>query len=353
MSRLGRPGSEAITPEECGHIHRDMNKRVTWLLPVKDGMPYLTEALASIEAQTYKNWEVIAWVNGSTDGTLAELQSWIPARLPGHIVAGKPTTYGLAMAEMTLQAETEFCAIVHADDINTPDRLFKQLSFMEAHPEIAVVGTLYDVIDADGRTVAGPGHQYLHHDDIVHYMIQNTAIGCPTALFRRSAVLEVGNHRPRTLVEDYDLWLRLAVNHKLANLDECLLHYRVHARSATQVAVAEDLVAPAANSCFYETAPSLYGCSPKDARLLRERRHPFALLPLYRIARFLSRTQGRTALNRFFSLSFIQGGRGLVKSSDLISRLPLTLLAYRKTPIPLIWTRIRQRILRSKSHMRH
>ncbi len=323
-----------------------MTARVTWLLPVRNGMPYLSEALASIEAQTYKNWEVIAWVNGSADGTLEELHRWIPARLAGRIIADRPTTYGQAMAEMTLQAETELCAIVHADDVNTPERLAKQVEFMKTHPEIAVVGGWYDVIDAHGNTIAGVGQQYLSHDDIVHFMVQNVAIGCPTALFRRSAVLEVGNHRSLALVEDYDLWLRLAVQHKLANLNECVLHYRIHDRSATRIAMSEDLVTPAANACFYETAPTLYGLSLEEARLLRERRHPFALLPLYRIAKHLSRTQGGTILGRFLSPSFVQGGRGLVYPRDLLSRVPLTLLAYRKTPARLLWSRLRRRVFR-------
>ena len=246
----------------------------------------------------------------------------------------------------TLLAATELCAIVHADDVNTPDRLAKQVAFMEAHPEIAVVGGRYDVIDANGDTIAGVGQQYLSHDDIVHFMVQNTAIGCPTALFRRSAVLAVGNHRSLGLVEDYDLWLRLAVHHKLANQDECVLHYRIHERSATQVAVAEDLVTPAANACFYETAPELYGLPLKEARLLRKRRHPYALLPLYRIAKHLSRTQGGTTWGRFLSPSFVQGGRGLVHPRDFLSRLPLTLLAYRKTPLRVIWSRLSRRIFR-------
>ena len=165
-------------------------------------------------------------------------------------------------------------------------------------------------------------------------------------MFRRSVVLEVGNHRPLSLVEDYDLWLRLAVRHKLANLADCVLHYRIHERSATQIAVAENLVTPAANACFYETAPTLYGCSLDTARLLRERRHPFALVPLFRIARHLSRTQGGTAWGRFLSPSFVEGGRGLVNRRDILSRLPLMLLAYRQTPLRAIAARLRQRVFK-------
>ena len=316
-----------------------MSERVTWILPVRDGMPYLRETLASIEAQTYRDWEVFAWVNGSADGTLEELQRWIPSRLPGRIVADRPTSYGEAVGTIIAEARTELCALIHADDVNAPHRLERQVSFLSAHPEVALVGSRYDVIDAASQPVAsrgGPGHPYTEHDDLVHMMLMESPLGCPTVLFRRSAVLDVGNHRDVPLVEDYDLWLRLAARHKLATLDETLLHYRIHARSATTLASAANQVVPAAAACFARNAPDLFGLSEVEALRLRQQRHPFALAPLVRAARHLSRTQGGTTLGRFFSPSFVQGSRGVVKPTDLLSRVPLALLAYGRNPLRLL-----------------
>ena len=88
-----------------------MSLRVTWLLPIKDGMPFLPETLASIEAQTYQDWEVLAWDNGSTDGTIQELKRWIPSRLPGRVVTDCPLGLGLSLAQMVLRADTELCAL--------------------------------------------------------------------------------------------------------------------------------------------------------------------------------------------------------------------------------------------------
>src|SRR3954470_6092499 len=110
--------------------------KVTWLLPVKNGMPYLPETLASIEAQTYRNWEIIAWDNDSTDGTLELLQAWIPERLPGKIVTGNPLPLGRTLSELVQLAETEYCARIDADDVNYPNRLAVQVAFLNAHPEI-------------------------------------------------------------------------------------------------------------------------------------------------------------------------------------------------------------------------
>ena len=330
-----------------------MSERVTWILPVRDGMPYLTETLASIEAQTYRDWEVFAWVNGSADGTLEELQRWIPSRLPGRIVADRPTTYGEAVGTMIVEARTELCALIHADDVNVPHRLERQVAFLNAHPEVALVGSRYAVIDEESRLLAGrsgPGHSYTEHDDLVHMMLMESPLGCPTVLFRRSAVLAVGNHRDVPLVEDYDLWLRLAVDHRLATLDEPLLHYRIHARSATAVASAANLVVPAAAACFALHAPALFGLSGTEAVRLRQQRHPFALAPLVRTARHLSRTQGGTMLGRFFSPSFVQGSRGVVKPTDLLSRVPLAILAYGRNPLRLLSIlrhRLRSRLTRA------
>ena len=325
-----------------------MSGRVTWILSVKDGMPYLTETLASIEAQTYRDWEVFAWVNGSSDGTLEELQRWIPARLPGRIVADQPSNYGEAVGTMIAESSTELCALIHADDVSAPHRLERQVAFLEAHPEIALVGSRYDVIDGDSRPKpgGGPGHPYTAHDDIVHMMLMESPLGCPTVLFRRSAVLEVGNHRHVPFVEDYDLWMRLARRHKLATLPDPLLHYRIHERSATTWASAANLVVPAAATCFARNAAALYGLSEAEALRLREQRHPFALAPLVRVARHLSRTQGRTPWSRFFSRSFVQGSRGLIKPTDLLSRVPLAILAYWNRPSDLVSV-LRGRLQRS------
>ena len=54
-----------------------MSNKVTWLMPVKNGMPYLKECLESIYNQSYTNHEIIVWDNGSTDGSVEELKKWI------------------------------------------------------------------------------------------------------------------------------------------------------------------------------------------------------------------------------------------------------------------------------------
>jgi len=172
-----------------------MRDLVTWLLPVKDGMPYLPEMLASIASQTYCNWKILAWDNGSTDGTVEELHRWIPSRLPGKVVTGHPLSLGNCLAKMVQQCEAEFCARIDADDINLPECLITQIDFLHQHPEIAVVGTQVCRID-EHITNYGLWRPYpLHHSDIVHFLMKDCVLWHPSVLFRRSKVLEVGNYR--------------------------------------------------------------------------------------------------------------------------------------------------------------
>ena len=316
-----------------------MSEQVTWLLPVKNGMPYLPETLASIEAQTYKNWEVLAWDNGSTDGTVEELKKWIPSRLPGRVVTDSPLPLGECLAEMVRQANTEFCARIDADDINFPERLEKQVDFLLKNSDIAVLGSQINCIDQNGKKHHLRMEYPLVHDDIVHYMLRTCAMSHPTVLFRRSAILAVGNYRDvfvdgnRYFCEDYDLWLRVATRFKLNNLDLTLLNYRVHDRSITRITSAENMTTRAENDCLCRNAPLLYGCLEEDAQLLREWCHPEPIKVLMQIAEYLDRTQESNVPDRLRSKSFIGVGRQMMSSKDVISCLRWAALNQNKLAI--------------------
>jgi acetyltransferase-like isoleucine patch superfamily enzyme/GT2 family glycosyltransferase len=311
-----------------------MDCKVTWLIAVKNGLPYLPETLASIAAQTYKNWEVLVWDNGSTDGTLDELQKWIPSRLPGRVVSDRPASVGISRAEMVQYCQTELCAIIDADDLNLPERLEKQVKFLDAHPDIAVVGSQVQFIDERGEPKNETYTVPMQHDDIVHEMLFQNSIAQPTVLFRRAAILEVGNYRFEPSwngvnIEDYDLWLRVAAaNLKLANLPETLVKYRIHSRSTTQQSIRNNLLKNAMDFCAAENAPKLFGCSGDAIAQLRNKKYGFAIKPLFQIAQHLHAKQaqgkqGSTLLARLRSNSFLESCKNLVASKDIGSRLIL------------------------------
>ena len=212
-----------------------MGGRVTWLLPVRNGMPYIAETLASVEAQTYRDWEVLAWDNGSTDGTAEELRRWIPSRLPGRVVSDEPLSLGLSLARMVESCRTELCARIDADDVNLPERLEEQVAFMSAHAEVGAVGTWVEHMDERGATRPCPESWNLPPEDaeLRWHARWATPLHHPTVMFRRSVVMAAGNYADRMPYEDHDLWFRVALRAGLANIPRPLVRYRVHSANVS------------------------------------------------------------------------------------------------------------------------
>lgn len=198
---------------------------VTWLLSVKNSGRFLRETLQSIYAQSYRNHQVFVWDDCSMDGTLEELQRWIPALIPGKIFSGRSLRLGASLAFLVEQAETEFCARIDGDDVNHPERLQRQVSYMLEHPEVGVLGSQTEHIDEYGHPCSSSWH-YPVSDAEIRWRTRWQASLChPTVLFRRSAVLEAGNYRDFQ-IEDLDLWMRMSLSTEIHNLPEPLVKYR-------------------------------------------------------------------------------------------------------------------------------
>jgi glycosyltransferase involved in cell wall biosynthesis len=302
-----------------------MATRVTWMIPVLNGMPYLPITLASIEAQTYRHSEIVVWDNGSTDGTVEEATRWIPSRIPGVVVTGQPLPLGLARAAMVSQCKTEFGALIDADDVNEPQRLERQMQFMAGHPEVAVVGTQLRQINSAGEDM-GPFTDYpLTHEQILAEMLRSNPIGQPAVLFRCAAVLAAGNYRDfsPTHVEDYDLWLRMAaMNFRMANLPDALVRYRVHERSTTQKSIAANRLDAEMLRRLQEAAPALYGVDGETIARLKMRRQPDAISTLSGIARHVHLGE-----RPFRSSAFYAVARQMISPSDLSSRVRISFAA--------------------------
>jgi glycosyltransferase involved in cell wall biosynthesis len=305
------------------------NPNVTWLLPVKNGMPYLAEALASIEAQSYRDFRVMAWDNGSEDQSVEELRRWIPSRIPGTVVTGESLPLGECLARMVERCETEFCARFDADDINLPDRLGHQVAYLLRHQDVGILGGQYHRIDEVGRPLP-VGFLPLEHEEIVSYLAITNPISHPSVMFRRSVVLRAGNYRkvgPSDVnIEDYDLWFRVALISKLENLSIPLIYQRTHERSTTVMASRKNLIRPAMADCYYQYARQLYGNTAAEARLLQNRSHPCIYLSLLRMAWFRARRSGEGTLSTLFSKAFLTIGHDLVPRWDLGSRFLLAVL---------------------------
>ena len=204
---------------------------VTWLLSTKNSMPYLEQTLHSMANQTYRSHKVLAWDDCSADGSLEELRRWIPSRIPGTIFAGIAKPLGPSLAVLVEQSDTELCARIDGDDINLPERLEKQVTYLSQHPETGIVGGQIQIIDRTGDVV--DRWHYEANDAAIRWRSRWESRLChPAVMFRKGLVLAAGNYRD-TKSEDADLWQRLSLLTEFHNLPDILLQYRRTSTSST------------------------------------------------------------------------------------------------------------------------
>lgn len=209
---------------------------VSVLMPVFNAEAYLAQAIESILGQTFKDFEFIIVDDGSTDASPALLQRY--ARKDGRIHLISRENRGIARTrnELLSQAQGEFVAMMDADDIALPDRLSRQIAFLQHHPDVVCLGSSYQLIDEAGRLLltcfAVP-----EEDTAIQRQLLTGSGGVhqPTVMFRRATAIAVGGYdETMPVCEDLDLWMRMGEVGKLANLKQPLVQYRLHARSISE-----------------------------------------------------------------------------------------------------------------------
>ena len=207
---------------------------ISVVMSVCNGSAYLPQAVESILAQSWCDFEFIIIDDGSTDGTLDILRTYESKDTRIHVVSRENTGLTRALNEGISRARGQFIARMDADDIAEPSRLDLQIGYLQAQPECVAVGCSLLLTDPDGDPLAEE-ESPLTHDQIVAKL--RCGIGSlphPTAVIRRDALNSVGGYRESFLcAQDLDLWLRLAEVGSLANLPQALLRYRLHPESVT------------------------------------------------------------------------------------------------------------------------
>jgi glycosyltransferase involved in cell wall biosynthesis len=294
---------------------------ITVIIPVLNAMPYLPEALASLEAQTFRDFEVSFWDNGSADGSVEEARRWIPSRLPGRVVTGRPLPLHECLATMVEESRTEFVARMDGDDVCMPQRFEFQFRRLVSDNELAAIGSQRCEIDARGNLMQEPCPQPEPFYKILSKLLVVNALLHPTVMFRRAAILNAGNYglceKP---CEDFDLWLRVAKRYKIENSVEVLLKYRVHEAGIIQSAKrAGDLERPNIE-CLKLHVNSLFGIKADRYQALRYKRVPFSLPDLLRAAGKISLRTGVSANEVLCSEEFLWSSRCLTARKDYASR---------------------------------
>ena len=209
---------------------------ISVVLPVYNAEAYVSEAVESILAQSFTDFELIAINDGSTDGSGAILRE-LAARDTRIVLVERPND-GLvsALNEGIESARAEFIARMDADDVAMPERFALQHARMVKEPELAVLGSLIRWMDRAGNIIE-LANQPLTPKAIARCLEQGCPVAHPTVMMRRGAVLKVGGYRKAfPHAEDYDLWLRMSdLGYAIANLPQPLLNYREHGANVSAV----------------------------------------------------------------------------------------------------------------------
>lgn len=203
------------------------------VIPVFNAARYLESALASVQAQTFADFEIITVDDGSTDNSKALLDK-LAAREPRLRVISRPNT-GIvgALNDALAAALGEFVARMDADDLCLPERFARQVAYLRAHPDCVCVGSTFLYMDAAGSLLKECSRP-TDHATIERELLSGNGgvIVHPAAMFRRAAIEQAGRYREKAQwIEDLDLYLRLAQIGRLSNLSEVLFHYRLHEQS--------------------------------------------------------------------------------------------------------------------------
>lgn len=271
---------------------------ITVIIPVLNGMPYLIEALASLEAQTFRDFEVIVWDNGSTDGTVKEARNWIPSRLPGRVVSDTPLPLHQCLAQMVTEASTEFIARMDADDVCLPERFERQLIYLRKHAEVAVVGGQMELIDECGTSHGPADHAPTRFADILFTFLFSNPMAHPTVMFRRSMILEAGNYSRPKPVEDLDLWMKVAKRSVMANLPETVLRYRRHSGAVCGAIGKPNLeIVEKLDETAEAHLPEMLGISEASLKRLKRRECKLVFPLLLKVACGIHRRTGVTVFS--------------------------------------------------------
>lgn len=211
-----------------------MTPHVSVVMPVRDGARWLGEAIDSVVAQTFGDWELIVIDDGSSDVTPAILAE--AARREGRIRLFRQDALGLvaALNRGLAEARAPLLARLDADDRARPERFARQMSHLDAHPAIGLLGSWADEIDESGRR-RGHVRPSAQPDELVRILAKANPFVHSSVMLRTELARRLGGFRAAfRAAEDYDLWLRLAEIATVANLPEPLIEYRWHGANVTR-----------------------------------------------------------------------------------------------------------------------
>lgn len=217
---------------------KNIKPLVSWLLCTNRADNLLWRAIDSCLCQTLTNFELLIITNGVEAKLIAKQveERYIDDDRVCVLVSDiQMLNFNLSLG--VWRARGQYIARMDADDVSVPDRLAAQVSFMDKHPEVIVLGSSYELIDAHDR-LYGQVSLPCADSEIRTLLITSNPFCHPSVMLRRKAIADAGAYLGGRNAEDYDLWCRLSLMHAdipiFANLSQPLLRYNIDPSGAAR-----------------------------------------------------------------------------------------------------------------------
>lgn len=206
-------------------ITENRSPKLSVLMTVYNGMPYLPKAVESILTQDFTDFEFIIVDDGSTDGTSTYLKQLSDSRV---LILSQENGGTAAASNFGLsRCRGEYIARMDADDITLPARFGKQVRFLDENPAIGILGTQLACMGEcrTGKSLNLP----CSNKTIRQSLLKGKHALChPTLMMRTQLLRDIGGYWKLRLIDDWDMMLRMTEITQAHNLNELLHHYRVH-----------------------------------------------------------------------------------------------------------------------------
>ena len=203
---------------------------VSIITPVYNGEQYLSEAIESALAQTYKNFELLIVNDGSTDNSTDIIRPFLK---DSRVIYIEQKNAGVAAARNTAikQARGKYIGFLDQDDLWLPEKINTLVTFLEKNVEWALVHTPQIYIDNLGNEIIAYEKDFVRNisGDCFKELFEGNKIAVLTTLVRKELIEKVGGFKPDvSRADDYLLWLELSYQYIIGYVDIPLVKYRLH-----------------------------------------------------------------------------------------------------------------------------
>lgn len=212
------------------------NPKVSVVLTSYNHEKFLREAIDSVLAQTFCDYELIIWDDASTDGSWDIIKNYDNSQMRVYR-NGTNEIRGSLNKMIQHAARGEYIAVHHSDDVWEPTKLEKQVAFLDNNPLVGAVFSDASIINEKGNPLEDETHFYQHiftqpnrsrYEWLNYFFYKGNALCHPSALVRKVAYSAVGAYRDIFLqLDDFDLWVRLCMKYEIHVLPEKLVRFRI------------------------------------------------------------------------------------------------------------------------------